>query len=141
MQDRSLLGKLVPKAYEEKTSLGWNLLFRGFWSISLRKAQEYEFSHSPLHRGRTDNGESWVSRAQAWMFDLFDLAWGLRNADEHGADLETQRMIRLAKCERSIRRPYHTGKTLPLYERHPFREPMESNTLQKLSAFRNDGSV
>jgi hypothetical protein len=31
-----------------------------------------------------------------WMFDLFELAWGLRDADEHGADLETQRMIRLA---------------------------------------------
>jgi hypothetical protein len=34
-----------------------------------------------------------------WMFELFDMAWGLRNADEHGVDLETQRMIRLAKCE------------------------------------------
>jgi hypothetical protein len=92
----SIRGKLVQKAYAEQTSLGWNLLFRGFWSISWRKAQEYEFSRSPLHRGHTDNGESWASRAQGWMFDLFDLAWGLRNADEHGVDLETQRMIRLA---------------------------------------------
>jgi hypothetical protein len=119
------LGKLVHKAYDEQTSLGWNLLFRGFWTISWRKAQEYEFSNSPFHRGHTDNGESWASRAQAWMFDLFDLAWGLRNADEHGADLETQRMIRLAKCERAIRRLYHTGESLPLHERHPFRDPME----------------
>jgi hypothetical protein len=39
--------------------------------------------------------------------------WGLRNADEHGADLETQRTIRLAKCERAIRRLYHTGESLP----------------------------
>ena len=39
-------------------------------------------------------GENWASRAQAWMFDL---VWGMRNADEDGADLETQRLIRSAK--------------------------------------------
>jgi hypothetical protein len=47
------------------------------------------------------------------MFDLFDLAWGMRNADEHGVDLETQRLIRLAKCERAIRRLYSAGASLP----------------------------
>jgi hypothetical protein len=50
----------------------------------------------------------------------------MAKADEHGSDLETQRMIRLAKCERAIRRLYHTGETLPPHERHPFREPMEA---------------
>jgi hypothetical protein len=70
------MGELVRKAYVEQTSLGWNLLFRGFWSISWRKAQDYEFSTSPYHRGYIDNGESWACRAQVWMFDLFDLAWG-----------------------------------------------------------------
>jgi hypothetical protein len=69
------------------------------------------------------------------MFNLFDLAWGLRNADEHGIDLETQRMIRLAKCERAIRRLYHAGESLPHHERHdPFRET-------KLSVLRNAGPV
>jgi hypothetical protein len=119
-------GKLVHRAYVEQTSLGWNLLFRGFWSISWRKAQEYEFSHGPFHRGHTDNGESWARRAQTWMFYLFDLAWGLRNADVYGVDLETQRMIRLAKCERAIRRLYHSGESLSLHERHPFRDQMEA---------------
>jgi hypothetical protein len=28
---------------------------------------------------------------------MFDLAWGLRNDNEHGVDPETQRMIRLAR--------------------------------------------
>jgi hypothetical protein len=121
----STLGKLVHKAYVEQTSLGWNLLFRGFWSISWRTAQEYEFSHSTLQRERSDNGESWASRAQVWMFDLFDLAWGLRNDDEHGANPETQSAICLAKCERAIRRLYHAGESLPLHERHPFRDGME----------------
>jgi hypothetical protein len=32
----SPLGKLVDQAYVEQTSLGWNLLFRGFWTISWR---------------------------------------------------------------------------------------------------------
>jgi hypothetical protein len=59
------------------------------------------------------------------MFDLFDLAWGMQNADEHGGDLETQRLIRLAKCERAIRRLYHAGNLLPLHERHPFRDPID----------------
>jgi hypothetical protein len=35
-------------------------------------------------------------------------------------------MIRLAKCERAIRRLYHAGESLPLHERHPFRNPMET---------------
>jgi hypothetical protein len=36
-------------------------------------------------------------------------------------------MIRLAKCERAIRRLYHAGESsLPLHERHPFRDPMET---------------
>jgi hypothetical protein len=105
---------LVRKAYVEQTSLGWNLRFRGFWSISWRKAQDFEFSTSPYHRGHTDNGESWACRAQVWMFDLFDLPWGMRNANEHGADLQTQRL-----CERAIRRLYHAGDLLP------FRDPID----------------
>jgi hypothetical protein len=48
------------------------------------------------------------------------LAWGLRNADEHGADLETQRIIRLVKAERAIRRLYREGDSLPMYEWFPF---------------------
>jgi hypothetical protein len=47
------------------------LLFRGFWTISWRTAQEYEFSHSPFQRGGfTDNSASWAGRAQMWMFDV-----------------------------------------------------------------------
>jgi hypothetical protein len=121
----STMGKLVYKAYVEQTSLGWNLLFRGFWSSAWREAQDYEFSQSPFQRGRHDNGESWAGRAQAWMFDLFDLAWGMRNADEHGADPETQRLIRSSKCERAIRRLYRAGESLPPHERYPFRDPIE----------------
>jgi hypothetical protein len=122
----SPLGQLVHKAYDEQTSLGWNLLFRGFWTISWRTAQEYEFSNNTRPRGFTDNGASWAGRAQTWMFDLFDLAWGLRNIDEHGVDLETQRMIRLATAERAIRRLFRAGESLPSHERYPFDEsPME----------------
>ena len=78
-----------------------------------------------IQRSFAENGEIWSGRAQAWMFDLFDLAWGLRNADEHGVDLETQRSIRLANCDRAIRRLYVAGESLPLHERYPFRDPME----------------
>jgi hypothetical protein len=59
------------------------------------------------------------------MFDLFDLAGGMRNAYEHGVDLETQRLIRLTKCERAIRRLYSAGASLPHDERRPFRDPIE----------------
>jgi hypothetical protein len=70
-------------------------------------------------RGFTDNGARWASRVQMWMFDLFDLAWGLRNDNEHGADPETQRMIRLAKAERAICRLYRAIDTLPSHDRFP----------------------
>jgi hypothetical protein len=98
------LGDLISRAYIEQTSLGWNVLFCGFWSISWRHAQEYKFAASPYHWGFQDNGEDWAGRAQLWMFDLFDLVWGLRNADEHGADPETQRMVRKARCKRAVHR-------------------------------------
>jgi hypothetical protein len=68
------------------------------------------------------------------MFDLFELAWGLRNADEHGADLETQRMIRLANAERAIRRLYREGHSLPTYDRFPFNDPMEDILTKTVSS-------
>jgi hypothetical protein len=60
-----------------------------------------------------------------WMFDLFELAWGLRNDTEHGTDPETQCMIRLAKVERAIRHLYHAIDELPSHERFPFSDPIE----------------
>jgi hypothetical protein len=68
------------------------------------------------------------------MFDLFELAWGLRNADEHGADLETQRMISLAKAEWAIRRLYREGDSLPTYDRFPFSHPMEDILTRTVSS-------
>ena len=48
------LGALISRAYNEQTSLGWNVLFRGFWSISWRQAQELEFANSSSTRGFQD---------------------------------------------------------------------------------------
>jgi hypothetical protein len=59
------------------------------------------------------------------MFDLFDLAWGMRNDNEHGMDPETQRMIRLSKAKWAIRRLYRAVDTLPSHKRFPFSDPME----------------
>jgi hypothetical protein len=118
-------GQLVHQAYAEQTSLGWNLLFRGFWTFSWRTAQEYELSHCPFTPEFQDNGARWAGRAQIWMFDLFEVAWGLRNATEHGAGPDTQRMIRLAKAERAIRRLYRAIDKLPPHERFPFSDPTE----------------
>ena len=50
---------------------------------------------------------------------------GLRNADEHGADVDTQRLIRILKYERVIRQLYVKGEDLPYAERHPFRDPIK----------------
>jgi hypothetical protein len=51
------------------------------------------------------------------MFDLFDLAWRLRNADEHGADLEIQLMIRLPTASGllAIFITLATGESLPVH--------------------------
>jgi hypothetical protein len=128
------LGDLISRAYIEQTTLGWNVLFRGFWSRSWRRAQEYEFAASPGKRGFKDNGEDWASRAQLWMFDLFDLVWGLRNANEHGVDPETQRMVRKARCERAIHRLYSLGVDLPHDERHPFKDSIDTLLSKSVSS-------
>jgi hypothetical protein len=109
------LGSLVRKAYNEQTALGWNSLFRGFWGMLWRLAQEEQLRmyHS---REINDTGERWVARAQMWFFDTFELVLHLRNEDEHGSDRDNQRRIRLTKCERAIRRLYISGEDLPYAE-------------------------
>ena len=126
------LGRLVAQVYAEQTELGWNVLFRGFWTNKWRQAQEEVFNNMQ-GRTRQDTGERWAAKAQKWYYDLFDLLWSLRNADEHGADADTQRLIRVSKCERTIRRLYDKGEDLPYAERHPFREPIEDLLLQTVT--------
>ena len=118
------LGKLVAQAYEEQTELGWNVLFRGFWTTTWQAAQEEAYK-SMRNRTIHDTSERWATKAQLWYYALFEHIWGLRNADEHGADIDTQRVIRLSKCERAIRRLYDKGEALPYAERHPFRTHIE----------------
>jgi hypothetical protein len=65
-----------------------------------------------VKRGFKDNGEEWASRAQLCMFNLFDLVWGLRNADEYGVDPETQRIVRKARCERAVHRRFFSWRFL-----------------------------
>ena len=120
----TVLGRLIARAYVDQTSLGWHVLFRGFWANSWRHAQEHQFSIS-RGRERQDTGDRWARQVQSWFIKLFELLWGLRNEHEHGAEPETQRLIRLAKCERAIRRLYHKGEELPYCERTPFRDPIE----------------
>lgn len=120
----SLLGRLVAQAFQDQSSLGWNVLFRGFWAESWRLAQEEHFRNIGAN-ARQDTGERWACKVQNWFFDLFEVLWGLRNEHEHGADPETQRLIRLAKCERAIRRLYNQGLLLSIGERHPFRTEID----------------
>jgi ribonuclease HI/exonuclease III len=131
MLPNTMLGRLIRQAYQEQSELGWNVLFRGFWTTTWRLAQEEEFSNI---RGRQlqDTSERWAGLTQLWYYDLFELIWGLRNADEHGADTDTQRLIRISKCERAIRRLYDKGEDLPYAERHPFRDSVENLLLQSV---------
>jgi hypothetical protein len=69
----SPLDKLVQKAYVEQTSLGWNLIFRGFWTTSWRSAQDYYFSHNAHLTGHKNNGARWASQVQGRVYDLFNL--------------------------------------------------------------------
>ena len=118
------VGRLTGRAYAEQTALGWNVLFRGFWSHSWRLAQEVEF-HTKQCYERTDTGKQWSTAVHVWFFELFESLWGLRNEDQHGNDADTERLIRVSKCERAIRRLYDKGKDLTYCERHPFRDPIE----------------
>ena len=72
-----------------------------------------------------DTGDRWSARAQTWFLELFESLWGLRNEDQHGCDADTERLIRVSKCERAIRRLYDKGVDLPYCESHPFRCPIE----------------
>ena len=120
----SPFGRMVANAYCNQGEIGWNLLFRGFWASAWRCAHEYSLNCSPA-REKFDSGERWAGKAQTWFIDLFDVLWSLRNANEHGDNIEEQRRISLTKCERAIRRLYLTGEGLPDCERHPFRDELE----------------
>ena len=118
------MGDMIRQAYCEQSSLGWNVLFRGFWSNSWRLAQEEQFRMNFSCEAQ-DTGERWAARAQSWFFDTFLILWKMRNEDEHGADSESQREGRLSKCARSIHRLYDAGKHLSYADRHPFRDSIE----------------
>jgi hypothetical protein len=119
----TLTGRLTAQAYDEQSSLGWNTFFRGFWTESWRLAQEAHLTADP---GRIPNDTSarWSGKAQLWFITLFETVWGLRCADEHGADPETELLIRSSKCEAAIRRLYEKGSELPHHESHPFQTDM-----------------
>ena len=117
---RCPMGKLVRYAIAAQTDLGWNAFFRGFLPTDWRNAQE-AYQLSTPSKGNIESGEKWLCKLLSWIFELFDLVWGLRNKDEHGAEPETQRLIKLAKCERAIRRLYEKSISLLYCERHPFR--------------------
>ena len=119
------IGRLTAQAYHQQTAIGWNVLFRGFWSNSWRQAQEEQFRTNNI-RERQDTGDRCAAKAQMWFIDLFELLWGLRNEDQHGNDADTERLIRVSKCERAIRRLYDKGGKLPYCERHPFRDPIDT---------------
>ena len=118
------IGRLTARAYEEQTSLGWNVLFRGFWSQSWRLAQEEQLRLLTIG-DLQDTGDRWSVRAQMWFIELFETLWALRNEDQHGNEADTERLIRVSKCERAIRRLYDKSEGLPHCESHPFRSPME----------------
>jgi len=120
----NLVGQLTAQAYTEQGEIGWNVLFRGFWAASWRSAQEAEFD-SKRFREKQDRSDLWMGRAISWFFDLFEALWKLRNAVEHGTDPAEQRVVRLARTNRAIRRLYEKGKSLSYHERRPFREDKE----------------
>ena len=124
-------GRMLEKAYSDQTSLGWNVLFRGFWASNWRHAQEFQFSSNAV-REKQDSGDIWAGKVQAWFISLFELLWGIRNEYEHGVDPEMQRLISLATCERAIRRLYTAAETLPEGERHPFKTPIEDLLLHSV---------
>ena len=105
------LGQLTRQAYMEQTSLGWNVMFRGFWTTAWRLAQEEQFRMYRSREGQ-DTGERWAARSHLWFYDTFNLLWGLRNDAEHGDDNNTQRLIQTAKCERAIRRLFDKKRNL-----------------------------
>ena len=119
-------GLLVRRALAEQTLLGWSSFFRGFWTDSWRIAHQYCYEHHPPTIPARLTGERWSGKAQRWFYSLFDDLWNLRNKIQHGADPVTQRQIRLAKCERAIRRLYAAASNLPYCERHPFRDSIET---------------
>jgi len=53
---------MTGKAYVEQSQLGWNVLFRGFWTVSWREAQESVYDARNI-REPTDTGEAWIGRA------------------------------------------------------------------------------
>jgi hypothetical protein len=68
------LGDLIWLAYTEQTSLGWNVLFLGFWVTFGQLAQEEQFCMYPS-REVQDTGEIWAAYYQLWFYDTFEALW------------------------------------------------------------------
>ena len=89
----SQLGRLVARAYQEQTDIGWNFVFRGFLSQSWDDAQEFYLAQEhakgvDIGRGAWD-GTMWMASVISWIFEMFTEVWTQRNSDPGGTSQET----------------------------------------------------
>jgi hypothetical protein len=116
------IGRLVKRAYDDQSRLGWGNFIRGFWSDAWRQAQELHFRllARRITLDKQDTAQIWARKVQHWHFGLFEHLWAARNRVQHGDDPESSRIIRLAKCERAINRLYAASDKIPVADRYPF---------------------
>jgi hypothetical protein len=62
-------GSLILQAFEEQSTLGWNVFYRGFWTSTWRMAQE-AYGAKVGKNGSFETGESWSGKALNWFFDF-----------------------------------------------------------------------
>lgn len=108
-------GRLSTLAYDKQSTLSWNIFFKGFWSASWHLAQEAHLRADPGQK-ITDTSARWSGKTQLWCISLFVSVWGLRCADEHGANPKTELLICSSRCERAIRCLYNKGSKFPHHE-------------------------
>jgi ribonuclease HI len=112
------IGQLIRQAYAEQTSMGWNVLFRGFWSSTWSKAQDRHYDDRRYADNNKMSGDIWLGRTISYFFEsVFEPIWELRNKSNAGEDSIDKIRIRSFKVDRTIRRLWKECLPLPYEDR------------------------
>jgi hypothetical protein len=115
---------------QEQTSIGWNNLLRGKFSVELTFLQQQYCTSR--HITMTHSQRQWLSKLLRTMWSRIHTLWLARNADRHGRTSKAKNQASLQQAHRTIRSLYPLKDQALPEDRDLFYDDVEAHLQQPL---------
>jgi hypothetical protein len=109
-----------------QTSIGWDQLYRGRWSLEWSRLQE---EHQRL-QGKNYQATSWLLGLSRLLIDQWFLVWDLRNKQRHGNDQSQHSKLRAQIIYSQMQELYALRQHVLPCDQSIFYESMEAHLFQ-----------